>query len=56
VARKKDPKRPGENLSQGFGFVQFYRAKNASKAITTLNQSMLQNHTLELKMSSRTLQ
>ncbi|XP_035700850.1 probable RNA-binding protein 19 isoform X2 [Folsomia candida] len=56
VARRKDPKSPDQLLSQGFGFVQFYRAKDAAKALTTLNQSMLQNHSLEIKMSSRTLQ
>lgn len=55
VARKKDPKTEGALLSQGFGFVQFYRAKDTAKALITLQQSMLQNHSLELKMSSRTL-
>ncbi|CAL8135621.1 unnamed protein product [Orchesella dallaii] len=39
----------------GYGFVQYYRTKDASKALTTLNGTMLENHILELKQSTRTL-
>ncbi|ODM98908.1 putative RNA-binding protein 19 [Orchesella cincta] len=55
VARKKDPSNPDVLLSMGYGFVQYYRSKDASKALTTLNGTMLENHILELKPSTRTL-
>jgi len=56
VARKNDPKNPGNMLSMGYGFVQFYREQDASRALQSYQETMLENHLLELKKSSRTLQ
>ncbi|CAL8130979.1 unnamed protein product [Orchesella dallaii] len=55
VAQKKDPSNPDVLLSMGYGFVKYYRTKDTSKALTTLNGTMLDNHILELKPSTRTL-
>ncbi|XP_014367177.2 probable RNA-binding protein 19 [Papilio machaon] len=53
VAKKKDPKNPGEFLSMGYGFVQFYRKTQANEALKTLQSSTLDGKTLELKRSER---
>eukprot|EP00092_Neocalanus_flemingeri_P005693 GFUD01006132.1.p1 GENE.GFUD01006132.1~~GFUD01006132.1.p1 ORF type:complete len:823 (-),score=279.43 GFUD01006132.1:129-2597(-) len=52
VATKNDTK-SGESLSMGFGFVTFYLKSSAEKALKTLQQSMLAEHCLELKRSTR---
>ncbi|XP_030745137.1 probable RNA-binding protein 19 [Sitophilus oryzae] len=56
VATKKDKNNPGSLLSMGYGFVQFYLKKSADKALKTLQQSVLDGKSLELKRSERTLQ
>ncbi|XP_001949363.1 probable RNA-binding protein 19 isoform X1 [Acyrthosiphon pisum] len=56
VARKKDPNLPGKFLSMGYGFIQFYRQKSVNEALKTKQLSMLDNHSIELKRSNRTLQ
>lgn len=53
VSRKRDPKRPGNTLSMGFGFVQFFRKSDADKALKQLQHSNLDGHSLELKLSSK---
>ncbi|CAG9761792.1 unnamed protein product [Ceutorhynchus assimilis] len=55
VAVKKDINNPGNKLSMGYGFVQFYLKKSADKALKSLQQSVLDNKSLELKRSERTL-
>ncbi|XP_069705771.1 probable RNA-binding protein 19 [Periplaneta americana] len=54
VAKKKDPKNPGQLLSMGYGFIQFKRKASADKALKTLQQSVLNGHSIELKRSNRT--
>ncbi|GFS21777.1 multiple RNA-binding domain-containing protein 1 [Elysia marginata] len=54
VAKKKDAKRPGELLSMGYGFVQFMKKADAKEALKHLQNSVLDDHNLELKMSNRT--
>nr|CAD7599757.1 unnamed protein product [Timema genevievae] len=56
VALKKDPKKPGELLSMGYGFIQFKKKASADKALKTLQQSVLEGFSVELKRSNRTLQ
>ncbi|KAG6452797.1 LOW QUALITY PROTEIN: probable RNA-binding protein 19 [Manduca sexta] len=53
IAKKKDPKRPGQFLSMGYGFVQYYRKEHANEALKSLQNSTLDGKTLELKRSER---
>jgi len=53
IAKKKDPKKPGHLLSMGYGFVEYKKRSDALKAIKELQNSTLEGHTLELKMSHR---
>lgn len=55
IARKKDPTRPGELLSMGYGFVQYRRQAHVTQALKQLQNSMLDDHQLELKRSNRTV-
>ncbi|CAG2158498.1 unnamed protein product [Oppiella nova] len=43
-------------LSMGYGFIQFVYQKSAQKALKELQNSVLDGHTLELKISNRTSQ
>lgn len=36
IAKKKDPKKAGNLLSMGYGFVEFKKLKSADKAIKLL--------------------
>nr|CAD7403642.1 unnamed protein product [Timema cristinae] len=54
--KEKDPKKPGELLSMGYGFIQFKKKASADKALKTLQQSVLEGFSVELKRSNRTLQ
>lgn len=53
IAKKKDPKMPGQFLSMGYGFVQFYTKLQANEALKILQNSNLDGKTLELKRSDR---
>lgn len=46
-------RRRGE--SQGYGFVQFMRRADAQKALREMNESTLEDHTLQIKLSEKTL-
>ena len=52
IARKLSPNK--ESLSMGYGFVRFKKASNATEAIKTHQNQMLDGHNLELKFSNRT--
>ena len=52
VAKKKDPKKPGETLSMGYGFVQFWHKKSTVEALKELQNSDLDGHTIELKVGA----
>ncbi|KAL3284900.1 hypothetical protein HHI36_019035 [Cryptolaemus montrouzieri] len=56
VATKKDKNNPGSILSMGYGFVRFKTKAATDKALKTLQQSVLDGKSLELKRSERTLQ
>ena len=53
IAQKRTMKDPSKLLSMGFGFVEFERQRNAQKAIKRLQNSELDGHKLELKLSHR---
>ncbi|CAH0585622.1 unnamed protein product [Chrysodeixis includens] len=53
VARKKDPKNPGQLLSMGYGFVQYCKKNDANEALKMLQVSTLDGKSLELKRSER---
>lgn len=42
-------------LSMGYGFVQFYSSRDAKEAIKKMQNTVLDDHTLELKVSNRTV-
>jgi multiple RNA-binding domain-containing protein 1 len=50
---KPDPKRPGAQLSMGFGFVGFRTTEAARKALKGMHGSALDGHTLSVKFAGR---
>lgn len=42
-------------LSQGYGFLQFLRRSDAQKALREMNNSTLEEHTLQVKLSEKIL-
>lgn len=42
-------------LSQGYGFVQFMKRSDAHKSIRNMQNSVLEGHTIEIKLSEKTL-
>jgi multiple RNA-binding domain-containing protein 1 len=55
VKTKMDPKKPGQTLSMGFGFVEFRSKKQAHAALQTMDGFALDGHTLAVKASHRGL-
>ncbi|CAH1107316.1 unnamed protein product [Psylliodes chrysocephalus] len=55
VATKKDPKDPNNTLSMGYGFIRFIYKSSADKALKSMQQSVLDGKSLELKRSERTM-
>jgi multiple RNA-binding domain-containing protein 1 len=55
VKTKADPKKPGQTLSMGFGFVEFRSKVQAQEALKVLDGYVLDNHTLSVKASHRGL-
>jgi multiple RNA-binding domain-containing protein 1 len=55
VAKKKDPKNPGQLISLGYGFIQFKKRASTETALKTLQQSVLNERAIELKRSNRTV-
>ncbi|KLT45609.1 hypothetical protein CC85DRAFT_306502 [Cutaneotrichosporon oleaginosum] len=53
VQTKPDPKRPGERLSMGYGFVGFKTKKEAQQALAGLQGFEVDGHTLEAKFAQR---
>ncbi|XP_063225906.1 probable RNA-binding protein 19 [Bacillus rossius redtenbacheri] len=56
IATRKDPNTPGQLLSIGQCFIQFKRQASVEKALKTLQHSVLDDFSVELKRSNRTLQ
>ena len=55
VKTKTDPKKPGQVLSMGFGFVQFRSKQDASSALAALDGQKLEGHDLVIKLSHKAL-
>ncbi|KAL0127217.1 hypothetical protein PUN28_005487 [Cardiocondyla obscurior] len=55
IAMKKDPENPAKKLSMGYGFIRYKRKFDADRALKTLQMSVLDGKSLELKRSERTL-
>ncbi|PGH14211.1 hypothetical protein AJ79_03184 [Helicocarpus griseus UAMH5409] len=55
VKTKPDPKRPGETLSMGFGFVEFRTSAQARAALATMNGYKLDQHELVIKASHKAM-
>jgi multiple RNA-binding domain-containing protein 1 len=53
VKTKTDPKKPGQVLSMGFGFVDFRSKAQAEAAVKAMNGFVLDNHTLAVKASHK---
>lgn len=53
VKTKPDPKKEGNSLSMGFGFVEFRSKQDAEKAISVMDGHVLDGHKLQLKLSNR---
>ena len=51
VKTKADPKRPGEVLSMGYGFVDFHTSSQAQAAMAVMNGYKLDNHELVIEAS-----
>lgn len=55
VKTKTDPKKPGQVLSMGFGFVAFKTKELAQAAIKVMDEYVLDGHKLSVKASHRGL-
>ncbi|RDA92896.1 hypothetical protein CP533_3844 [Ophiocordyceps camponoti-saundersi (nom. inval.)] len=55
VKTKADPKKPGQTLSMGFGFVEFRSKAQAQAAIEALDGFVLDGHALVIRASHRGL-
>lgn len=55
VKTRTDPKRPGQILSMGFGFLEFRSQQQAKSALEAMNGYMLDGHALLIKPSQKTL-
>ncbi|OOF97264.1 hypothetical protein ASPCADRAFT_165900 [Aspergillus carbonarius ITEM 5010] len=53
VKTKPDPKRPGQTLSMGFGFVEFRTKAQAQAALAAMNGYKLDQHELVVRVSHR---
>lgn len=53
VKTKPDPKNAGGVLSMGFGFAEFKTKENAEAAIRALDNTVLDGHRVQLKLSHR---
>ncbi|ORX98262.1 RNA-binding domain-containing protein [Basidiobolus meristosporus CBS 931.73] len=53
IKTKPDPKNPSKKLSMGFGFVEFTSKDTAQTALKALQGVMLDEHTLQLKLSDK---
>lgn len=55
VKTRVDPKKPGQTLSMGFGFLEFRSKSQAQAALTAMNGYRLDGHDLVLKTSHKAL-
>ena len=53
VQTKPDPKRPGERLSMGYGFIGFKDTEGAKKALKSIHDFVLDGHALHVSFAGR---
>ena len=53
VKTKPDPKRPGESLSMGFGFLEFQSKEQAQAALHAMNGYIVEGHAIAIQKSHR---
>ncbi|EME83400.1 uncharacterized protein MYCFIDRAFT_164576, partial [Pseudocercospora fijiensis CIRAD86] len=53
VKTKTDPKKPGQVLSMGFGFLEFRSAKQAQAALQAMDGYTLEGHKLQIRASHK---
>ncbi|CAE6484494.1 unnamed protein product [Rhizoctonia solani] len=53
IQTKPDPKRPGARLSMGFGFVGFRSVELAQKALSGMQDAVVDGHALQVKFAKR---
>ncbi|KAG5517877.1 hypothetical protein PMAC_000331 [Pneumocystis sp. 'macacae'] len=53
IKTKPDPKRPGNKLSMGFGFVEFKTRSHALEAMSIMKDYVLDGHVLQIKESEK---
>ncbi|EGP87879.1 uncharacterized protein MYCGRDRAFT_85600 [Zymoseptoria tritici IPO323] len=53
VKTRTDPKRPGEILSMGFGFLEFASARQAQAALSVMDGYSLEGHKLQIRASHK---
>ncbi|KAJ9428453.1 hypothetical protein QL093DRAFT_2135991 [Fusarium oxysporum] len=53
VKTKMDPKKPGQTLSMGFGFVEFRTRSQAQAALKVMDGHVLDDHALAVKASHK---
>jgi multiple RNA-binding domain-containing protein 1 len=51
IPRRRDPKRPGEMLSSGYGFVEYVKPKHARRAIRRLQDVLVDGHALKISLA-----
>ena len=55
VKTKPDPKKPGQILSMGFGFIAFKTKENAQTALAAMNGHVLDGYKLEIRPSQKAM-
>lgn len=55
VKTRVDPKKPGQVLSMGFGFVEFRSKQQAEAAVKALSGHSVDGHNLVVQLSSKTI-
>ncbi|KAF2435602.1 putative pre-rRNA processing protein Mrd1 [Tothia fuscella] len=55
VKTKTDPKKPGQILSMGFGFLEFRTKEQAQAALAAMNGYSLEAHKLDIRASQKSL-
>lgn len=53
VKTKTDPKKPGQILSMGFGFLEFRTSQEAQAALQTMDGYTLEGHKLQIRASHK---
>lgn len=53
VKTRTDPKKPGQILSMGFGFLEFASSKQAQAALEVMDGHLLEGHKLQIRASHK---